>query len=200
MPAHFPAAITRLIEAFVRLPGIGEKTAQRLVFHLVRSSDRISAELGAAAAQLKVDLKFCTVCRNITDTEVCTICTDDRRDHTQICVVEEALDVIALERAGAYAGVYHVLHGVLNPLDGVTPDQLTIADLKLRVERDHPVEVILAMNPSTEGEATAMYIARQLFASDVKISRLARGLPTGTELTYADDITLSAAMSGRRQM
>lgn len=200
MSAQFPAAITRLIDAFSRLPGIGEKSAQRLVFHLIRSPDRASTELGEAASRLKSDLQFCTVCRNVTDTVTCTICADDRRDHTQICVVEEALDVIALERSGSYRGVYHVLHGVLNPLDGVGPDELTVKDLMRRVADMTPTEFILAMNPSTEGEATAAYLARQLKSSGARISRLARGLPTGTELTYADDITLSAALSGRRDM
>jgi len=201
MSAHFPNSIQRLIEAFSRLPGVGEKSAQRLAFHLVRSPDSVSRELGTAATELKENLKYCPRCRNITDEELCRICDDGDRDTQQVCVVEEPLDVLAFERAGVYRGVYHVLHGALNPLDGIGPEQLTIVDLVERVRTQSPEEVILAMNPSTEGEATAMYLTRQLAEFvDIRVSRIARGLPTGSELSYADEVTLGAALSGRNSL
>jgi len=196
---NFPASISRLIDAFASLPGIGEKTATRLVFHLVRSPENSSRELGDAATNLKKDLRLCAKCRNISTSEFCEICENDERDLTKICVVEEALDVLAFEKAGAWSGQYHVLHGVLNPLDGVGPESLTIADLLARVERGGVAEIILAMNPSVEGEATAAFLTRQLQKfPELKITRIARGLPTGSELSYADEITLAAAMRGRR--
>jgi len=201
MSANFPHSVQRLIEAFSRLPGVGEKSAQRLAFHLVRSPDAVSRELGTAAMALKTDLKYCPCCRNITDAELCRVCDDSARDAQQICVVEEPLDVLAFERAGMYRGVYHVLHGALNPLDGIGPEQLTIADLVERVREQPPTEIILAMNPSTEGEATAMYLTRQLAEFEsLTISRIARGLPTGSELSYADEVTLGAALSGRNSV
>lgn len=205
MSAKFPSSITRLIDAFASLPGIGEKSATRLAFYLVREGGNISRELGEAALNLKKDLQLCPKCRNITDSEECFICSDDSRDTKKICVVEEALDVLAFEKAGVFEGVYHVLHGVLNPLDGVGPDHLTINDLVSRVEKNQPEEIILSMNPSVEGEATAMYITKQLqsatadFQPGVRITRIARGLPTGSELSYADDVTLGAAIKGRRE-
>lgn len=202
MPAKFPASISRLIDAFASLPGIGEKTATRLVFHLVRSPENSSRELGEAAQNLKRDLCLCSRCKNIATSSACVVCEDSGRDLTKICVVEEALDVLAFEKAGAWKGSYHVLHGVLNPLDGIGPESLTIVDLVRRVENGGVEEIVLAMNPSLEGEATAMYITKQLQAGShpqIKITRLARGLPTGSELSYADEVTLSAALSGRRE-
>jgi len=187
-----------MIDAFASLPGIGEKTATRLVFYLIRSSGNVSRELGEAALNLKEGLKLCEKCRNITTENICGVCEDSNRDSSQICVVEEALDVLALEKAGIWKGVYHVLNGVLNPLDGIGPESLTIADLVRRVEGGGVEEVILAMNPSVEGEATAMYITKQL-PDGLKITRLARGLPTGSELSYADEVTLGAALKGRRE-
>jgi len=197
----FPVSITRLIDAFAALPGIGEKTATRLVFHLIRSPQNVSRELGDAAQGLKEELKLCEKCKNITTEMRCGICEEDGRDASKICVVEEALDVLAFEKAGVWKGVYHVLHGVLNPLDGVGPESLTIADLIRRVESGGVDEIILAMNPSVEGEATAMYITKQLSEIEpkIRITRLARGLPTGSELSYADEVTLSAALQGRRE-
>ncbi|MFH0834389.1 MAG: recombination mediator RecR, partial [Patescibacteria group bacterium] len=159
---NFPASISRLIDAFASLPGIGEKTATRLVFHLVRSPENSSRELGEAAQNLKKELRLCACCRNIATSEKCSICEDSDREQNKICVVEEALDVLAFEKAGAWSGQYHVLHGVLNPLDGVGPESLTIADLISRVEKGGVAEIILAMNPSVEGEATASYISKQL--------------------------------------
>ncbi len=199
MNKKFPVAITRLIDALSALPGIGERTAQRLVFHLVRSPDSISQELGEAAAGLKKNLQFCTTCRNIAESEICTVCADGQRETTQICIVAEPLDVLACEAAGAYQGTYHVLHGVLSPLDGVGPEQLTIANLLTRVEKTKPTEIILALSPSTEGEATAMYLAKQLQPFKIKLTRLARGLPTGSEVNYADETTLKAALQGRQE-
>lgn len=199
---NFPSSITRMIDAFAGLPGIGEKTATRLVFHLIRSPNQNSRELGEAALNLKEELKLCEKCRNITNAESCGICDDAGRDVKRICVVEEALDVLAFEKAGVWQGVYHVLHGVLNPLDGVGPESLTISDLMRRVDGGEVEEVILAMNPSVEGEATAMYITKQLQEKQpdgLKITRLARGLPTGSELSYADEVTLGAALKGRRE-
>lgn len=191
-----------MIDAFASLPGIGEKTATRLVFHLVRSPENSARELGEAATNLKKDLRLCECCRNIATAEKCAVCEDSERETDKICVVEEALDVLAFEKAGAWSGTYHVLHGVLNPLDGIGPESLTIADLVARVEKGGVAEIILAMNPSVEGEATAAYISKQLQSaaadSQIKITRLARGLPTGSELSYADEITLAAAMKGRR--
>ena len=199
MSAKFPASITRLIDAFAALPGIGEKTATRLAFHLVRSPESVASELGEAAINLKKELRLCQKCRNITNLDECSICSDTQRNNSTVCVVEEALDVLAFENASAFGGVYHVLHGVLNPLDGIGPEHLTIADLISRVEKDKPEEIVLAMNPSTEGEATAMYLTKQLQPLGVKITRIARGLPTGSELSYADEVTLGAAMKGRRE-
>lgn len=198
---NFPHSITRLVDAFAALPGIGEKTAMRLVFHLIRSPKSSSKELGEAALGLRENLKFCEKCKNITTSNLCGICEEDGRDESRICVVEEALDVLAFEKAGVWKGVYHVLHGVLNPLDGVGPESLTISDLVKRVANGGMEEIILAMNPSVEGEATAMYLTKQLqsVATDkIKITRIARGLPTGSELSYADEVTLNAAMQGRR--
>ncbi|MFH1375423.1 MAG: recombination mediator RecR [Patescibacteria group bacterium] len=201
----FPASITRLIDAFASLPGIGEKSATRLAFHLVRSPESVAKELGEAALGLKGELKLCNKCRNIANSVICSVCEDSRRDSKKICVVEEALDVLAFEKAGVWEGVYHVLHGVLNPLDGIGPEQLTIDDLIARAEKEEPEEIILAMNPSVEGEATAMYITKQIHSaaadkrSKIKITRIARGLPTGSELSYADDVTLGAALKGRRE-
>lgn len=191
-----------MIDAFASLPGIGEKTATRLVFYLIRSPGNVSRELGEAAQNLKEGLKLCEKCRNITMENICGVCEDSNRDASQICVVEEALDVLAFEKAGIWRGVYHVLNGVLNPLDGIGPESLTITDLVRRVEGGGVEEIILAMNPSVEGEATAMYLTKQLQAGSfpkIKITRLARGLPTGSELSYADEVTLGAALKGRRE-
>lgn len=190
----------RLIAALQRLPGIGEKTAQRLAFFLVRAPDSVTMELGQAVGDVKKSLRLCTVCKNITTYETCAICTDDRRERMTICVVEQPLDVAAIERSGTYRGTYHVLHGVLNPLDGIGPDALTISALIKRVMSHPPTELILAMNPSIEGEATALFIAEQVKPLGISVTRLARGLPTGSELTYADEVTVTSALSGRRAM
>ncbi len=200
MISKFPVSILRLIDAFASLPGIGEKTATRLVFHLIRSPQNVSQELGEASLNLKTELKLCEKCKNITTSELCGICEDSTRDVSKICVMEEALDVLAFEKAGVWKGVYHVLHGVLNPLDGIGPESLTISDLVRRIEKGGVKEIILSMNPSVEGEATAMYLTKQLQKfPQIKITRIARGLPTGSELSYADEVTLQAALNGRRE-
>ena len=195
----FPKAVTRMIEALALLPGVGQRSATRMALHLVRQPEYVSEALGSAALQLKKEVRYCTRCRALTDTEVCSICVDSERDGTVLCVVEEALDISALENAGGYRGRYHVLHGVLNPLEGIGPEQLTIPQLLRRVEEEKPMELVLAMNPSLEGEATALYIARMLAESGVRMTRLARGLPTGSELSFSDAATLSAALVHRRE-
>lgn len=202
-----PKSVKTLIEEFAKLPGIGPKSAQRLAIYLLRSPEMRCKDLGEAVLKLKDNVIFCRKCWNIAENEICKVCDDDRRDHSAICVVEEILDVIALEKTGDYKGLYHVLHGVLSPIDGVGPDQLKIEDLVNRIAQGNsseksevPVkELILATNPSLEGEATALYIQKQLLNFDLKITRIARGLPVGADLEYADEITLSRALKGRME-
>jgi recombination protein RecR len=195
-----PEPITRLVEAFSRLPGVGPKTASRLTFYLLRSGEDLATELAEALNDLHRRLTYCQTCFNITETNPCPICQDDRRDRETICVVEEPLDVLAIEKTGAYRALYHVLHGAISPVDGIGPDELRIKELIDRL-RNHPVkEVILATNPSLEGEATAMYLERQIAPLGVRVTRLARGLPVGGDLEYADIITLTRALEGRHEM
>lgn len=195
-----PEAITRLVDAFSRLPGVGPKTASRLTFYLLRSGEELATELAEALADLHQRLTYCQVCFNITETSPCPICQDEGRDQETVCVVEEPLDVLAIEKTGAYRGLYHVLHGTISPVDGIGPDELRIKELVERL-RNRPVqEVILATNPSLEGEATAMYVERQIAPLGVRITRLARGLPVGGDLEYADTVTLTRALEGRREM
>lgn len=195
-----PPPIARLIEALVKLPGIGPKTASRLAFYLLRAPEEEVIALAEALRELRQQIRLCEVCFNITDESPCAICRDERRDHGLICVVEEPLDVLAIERTGEYSGVYHVLHGVISPMDGVGPEHLRIRELVDRVQRDAPREVILATNPSLEGENTAVYIHRLLAPLGVRVTRLARGLPVGGDLEYADEITLVRALQGRQEM
>lgn len=195
-----PPPIARLIEALVKLPGIGPKTASRLAFYLLRAPEEEVIALAEALRELRQQIRLCEVCFNITDESPCAICRDERRDHGLICVVEEPLDVLAIERTGEYTGVYHVLHGVISPMDGVGPEHLRIRELVDRVQRDAPREVILATNPSLEGENTAVYIHRLLAPLGVRVTRLARGLPVGGDLEYADEITLVRALQGRQEM
>jgi recombination protein RecR len=193
--------VARLIDEFSRLPGIGPKSAARLTFHLLRSPAEQAQSLAEALSDLHERTTFCSVCHNITEADPCPICQSETRDRAVICVVEEPLDVMAIERTGDYLGLYHVLHGTLSPVEGIGPDDLHIADLVSRLKGDTPVrEVILATNPNMEGEATAMYIARQLTGSGIVVSRLARGLPVGGDLEYADQVTLSRALAGRHAM
>ncbi len=195
--------VARLIEAFSRLPGVGPKTAQRLTFHLLRAPDTEARILAAALIDVRDKVVFCDRCFNISDAPLCPICRDPSRDISRLCVVEEPLDVLALERTGEFRGLYHVLHGAISPIDGVGPERLRIRELLARADeakRDGaPLEeVILATNPTLEGEATAMYLAERLEQSVVVVSRIARGLPVGGDLEYADEVTLIRALQGRR--
>lgn len=194
-----PRSVQDLIDEFAKLPGIGSKTAQRLTFHLLRRPDKSSEDLGRAAEKLKKDIRFCTVCCNFTDSEVCTVCSDSSRDKSIVCVVSEPLDVVALEKSGSFRGLYHVLGGVISPVEGIGPDDLFIAQLLTRLKADEVKEVIIATNPNLEGETTALYIQKLIQPVDVKITRIARGLPVGGDLEYADEITLSRALEGRRE-
>lgn len=197
-----PEPIQKLINAFERLPGIGPKSASRLAFFLLRAPDEIAQDLSVSLDGLKAKIAFCEECFNITDAghARCEVCEDPRRDSSVLCVVEEALDVLALERTGAYQGRYHVLHGVLSPIEGVGPDDIKIKPLIERVRRGGVREVILATNPSMEGDATALYLQGQLKPFGVHVTRLARGLPVGGDLEYADQNTLLRALSGRQEM
>jgi len=198
--AGTPEPIARLIEAFHRLPGIGPKSAQRLAYHILRVPAHEAEALASAIRDVKERIRFCSVCLNITDADPCAYCTDPRRDSSAICVVEQALDITAVERAGGFRGRYHVLHGVLNPIDGVGPEDLHIKELVTRLADGEVREVIMATNPSLEGEATAMYIHRLVGPLGVKVTRLARGLPSGADLEYTDDLTLSRAFEGRQEI
>jgi recombination protein RecR len=192
--------VARLIEAFARLPGIGPKTAQRLTFFLLRAPAEISEELSDALAQMKGSVIFCSTCFNITSEDPCGICSDSHRDSTLVCVVEEPLDVLALERSRGYGGMYHVLHGALSPIEGIGPDDLKIAPLIARVREGPIKEVILATNPNVEGDTTAQYLMQLLRPLAVSVSRIARGLPVGGDLEYADEVTLAQALENRRAM
>jgi len=200
MAAVTPAPVTRLIDAFAQLPGIGPKTASRLTFYLLRRPAEQVEALADAICDLKQKIVFCTVCFNITEQTPCAICRDEGRDRSILCVVEEPLDVVAIDRTGEYRGLYHVLHGAISPVEGIGPDELRINELLARL-KDQPVqEVLLATNPNLEGEATAMYLSRLLQPLGVRVTRLARGLPVGGDLEYADAVTLSRALEGRREM
>jgi recombination protein RecR len=195
-----PPPVLRLIEAFSRLPGIGPKSASRLTYYLIRSQGDEAIELSDALKELRERIQFCSICFNITEHSPCPICLSEERDRSAICVVEEPLDVMAVERTREYRGLYHVLHGAISPMDGVGPEDLRIRELIDRVLDGSVKEIILATNPSLEGENTAMYIQRKLIAQPVKITRLARGLPMGGDLEYADEVTLARAFEGRREM
>ena len=197
-----PAPVTKLIDEFSRLPGIGPKTASRLTFYLLRHSADRAQSLAEALRELHEKVVFCSQCFNIAETDPCPICSDESRDRSIICVVEEPLDVLAIERTHSYFGLYHVLHGVIAPTEGIGPEDLKISQLIERVRGGSGTvrEIIIATNPNLEGEATARYIARQLEGSGIKITSLARGLPIGGDLEYADEITLSRALSGRSEM
>ena len=197
---YFPAALENLTDQFARLPGIGGKTAQRLAFYVLGMPEQEALSFADAIVQAKKSVGTCPVCQNITDKEVCPICDDDSRDHSTICVVAEPKDVIAMERSHEFRGVYHVLHGVISPLNHVTQEDIRIKELLKRVGNGEVQEVIMATNPDTEGEATAMYISRLLRPLGVKVTRLAYGVPVGSQLEYADEVTLSRALEGRQQM
>lgn len=192
--------IERLVDAFSRLPGIGPKTASRLTYYLLRAPAELSLELAEALRDLKERVHYCPRCFNVSEGDLCPICADPTRDQRVLCVVEEPLDVLALERSGAYRGLYHVLHGVISPLENIGPENLRIEELVDRVRDGTIREVILATNPNMEGEATAMYIARLLQRLDVQVTRLAHGLPVGGDLEYADQHTLARALEGRHPL
>jgi recombination protein RecR len=192
--------VANLIEALSRLPGIGPKTASRLTFYLLRDPDGLALALAEALQALSAGTVLCERCFNVAEQSPCPICADPARDQGLICVVEEPLDVLAVERTGSYYGVYHVLHGALSPIDGVYPEKLRITELAERVRADSPREIILATNPSLEGENTAAYIQQVLAPTDVLLTRLARGLPVGGDLEYTDEVTLARALEGRRSM
>lgn len=195
-----PEPVTRLIEAFAQLPGIGPKTASRLTFYLLRRPAEQTEALADALRDLKQRIVFCRQCFNITEENPCAICRDEGRDRTLLCVVEEPLDVLAIERTSEYRGLYHVLHGAISPVEGIGPDELRINELMARLKQEPVREVLLATNPNLEGEATAMYLARLLQPLGLRVTRLARGLPVGGDLEYADSVTLSRALEGRQEM
>lgn len=200
MMRYFPAALERLTEEFAKLPGIGGKTAQRLAFYVLSLPEEEAQAFADAIVEAKKTVRTCPVCQNLTDAELCPICNDEQRDHGVICVVAEPKDVIAMERAREYNGVYHVLHGVISPLNHIGPDDIRVRELLARVEQGNVSEVIMATNPDTEGEATAMYISRLLRPLEIKVTRLAYGIPVGSQLEYADEITLLRALEGRREI
>jgi len=198
MSKAVPEPVTKMVEAFSRLPGVGPKTASRLTYFLLRQPDEVAASLADALRDLKTKTCFCSVCHNITVENPCGICSDSKRDHRLIAVVEEPLDVLAIERTGIYEGVYHVLHGAISPVNGIGPDDLRIKELVERVSKGDVLEVIIATNPGMEGDNTAHYIEKYALANKgVKITRLARGLPVGGDLEYVDSVTLMRALQGR---
>ncbi len=200
MQRYFPAALERLTEEFAKLPGIGGKTAQRLAFHVLSLPEEEATAFSDAILEAKRTVHTCPVCQNLTDEALCGICSDDTRDQSTICVVAEPKDVVALERAREYHGVYHVLHGVISPLSHIGPDDIRIRELLQRVGKGDVREVIMATNPDTEGEATAMYISRLLQPLGIRVTRLAYGIPVGSQLEYADEVTLLRALEGRREI
>ena len=196
-----PRAVTRLIEEFHRLPGIGPKTAQRLTFYLLRAPKEQALSLAEALTYLKEKIVTCAICQNIAEENPCAICRDEARDRSIVCVVEEPLDVLALERTREYRGLYHVLHGAISPVEGIGPEDLRVQELLTRVQREPGIaEIVLATNPNLEGEATAMYLERLIKPLGIKLTRLARGLPVGGDLEYADEVTLTRALEGRREV
>ena len=200
---HLPSAapsLARLIQELNKLPGIGPKSAQRLAYYIIRQPAAEAAALAAAINAVKESIIFCRQCQNLTDATPCSVCANPQRNREQICIVEDPLDVLALERTHCYRGLYHVLHGALSPLNGVGPDQLKLKELLPRLADGEVKEIIIATNPTQEGEATAMYISRQLAGGQVKITHLARGLPVGGSLEYSDEVTLSRAFQGRQEL
>ena len=196
----YEGAIQDLIDALGRLPGIGPKSAQRIAFHILQAEPEIAAALVDSIRTVKERVKFCTTCGNVSEEDECRICRDPRRENTSICVVEESKDVIAIERTREFRGKYHVLGGAISPIDGIGPEQLRIRELMARLSDPEIIEVILATDPNLEGEATATYLARMIKPLDIKVSRLASGLPVGGDLEYADEVTLGRAFEGRRNV
>ena len=200
---HLPSAapsLARLIQELNKLPGIGPKSAQRLAYYIIRQPAAEAAGLAAAINAVKESIIFCRQCQNLTDATPCSVCANPQRNREQICIVEDPLDVLALERTHCYRGLYHVLHGAISPMNGVGPDQLKLKELLPRLATGEVKEIIIATNPTQEGEATAMYISRQLAGGQVKVTHLARGLPVGGSLEYSDEVTLSRAFQGRQEL
>ena len=198
--AHYTQPVQALIDELGRLPGVGPKSAQRIAFHLLKLPNDDVARLARAITEAKAKVRFCARCWNVAEQEHCPICLDDRRDPGVICVVEESRDIVALEKTGEFKGRYHVLQGAMSPLEGIGPEQLRMKELFARIEPEDVREVILCTNPNTEGEVTAMYIARMMKSFGVRITRLASGLPVGGDLEYADELTLGRALEGRRDV
>jgi recombination protein RecR len=196
----YPEPIAKLIESFSRLPGVGTKTATRLAFHVLRMKEEDVLQFAKALVSVKRNLLYCSICCNITDKDPCYICSDRQRDQSVICIVQEARDLVAMERTREYRGQYHVLQGAISPMDGVGPDDIRIADLLKRLANDEVQELILATNSNIEGEATSMYISRLVKPFQLKVTRIAHGLPVGGDLEYADEVTLSRALEGRREI
>ncbi|MDN4076288.1 recombination mediator RecR [Fictibacillus terranigra] len=197
---HYPEPISKLIDSFMKLPGIGPKTAVRLAFFVLEMREDDVLDFGRALVNAKRNLIYCSNCFHITDRDPCMICDDSSRDRTTICVVHDSKDVIAMEKMKDFRGLYHVLHGSISPIEGIGPEDIKIAELLKRLADDTIQEIILATDPNIEGEATAMYIARLLKPTGIKVTRIAHGLPVGGDLEYADEVTLSKAMEGRREI
>ncbi len=197
---HYAKPLSNLISELSKLPGIGGKTAQRLAFHILSQDDKDAFALAEAILDAKKNMKYCSVCGNLTDVDPCSLCADPSRDQSVICVVESPRDVSAMERIKEFQGLYHVLHGAISPMDGVGPEDINLKQLIIRLQQNDIREVILATNPNIEGEATAMYTARLIKPSGIKVTRIAHGVPVGGDLEYADEITLSKAMEGRREL
>jgi len=197
---HYAKPLSNLIGELSKLPGIGGKTAQRLAFHILSLDDKDAFALAESIMQAKKNMKYCSVCGNLTDVDPCSICTDPARDQTIICVVESPRDVSAMERIKEFQGLYHVLHGAISPMDGIGPEDINLKQLIVRLQQNDIREVILATNPNIEGEATAMYAARLIKPAGIKVTRIAHGVPVGGDLEYADEVTLSKAMEGRREL
>lgn len=197
---HYPEPINRLIEGFMKLPGIGPKTAGRLAFFVLNMEEDDVLNLAKALANAKRQLLYCSMCQNITDTDPCRLCQDKSRDRSVICVMQEPKDVMAMEKTNEYQGLYHVLHGAISPVDGIGPEDIKTTELLQRLEDDEVKEIILATNSTIEGEATAMYISKLVKPLDIRVTRIAHGLPVGGDLEYADEVTLSKALEGRRDL
>lgn len=197
---HYARPLSNLIGELSKLPGIGGKTAQRLAFHILSQDDKDAFALAEAILDAKKNMKYCSICGNLTDVDPCSICTDPAREQSIICVVESPRDVSAMERIREFQGLYHVLHGAISPMDGIGPEDINLKQLIVRLQKDDVKEVILATNPNIEGEATAMYTARLIKPAGIKVTRIAHGVPVGGDLEYADEITLSKAMEGRREL
>ncbi|MBQ0079104.1 MAG: recombination protein RecR [Eubacterium sp.] len=197
---QYPKPLNKLINELSRLPGIGGKTAQRLAFHILAMDDKDVFQLSDAIREAKQSMRYCSCCGNLTDVDPCAICSDDSRDKSVICVVESPRDVVAMEKIREYTGYYHVLHGAISPMDGIGPEDINLRSLIARLQDEQVKELIIATNPNIEGEATAMYIARLIKPSGIKVSRIAHGIPVGGDLEYADEVTLLKAVEGRREL